>query len=723
VLQQAVVWAGAWLLVAAALLVGLGHRVRGGHQLASLALVGTTAAAAWAAQAALLGEGLHPGVAAGITLAAGTVVVVAWRRWTPCGHAAFAAACVSAAVFLAYVVSVVVEAHLGPWSLALALVLLALQLGTLLLLVAHTFEVIDVLCRTQWRRVGGARYVPGFAPKVSLHVPTHNEPPELVIQTLDALARLDYPDYEVLVIDNNTADERLWRPVQAHCARLGPRFRFFHLRPWPGYKSGALNFALSQTAADATIVGVIDADYVVEPGYLKDLVGHFADPRMAFVQTPQDYRDGDSRGRFGRALYLSYLYFFRISMAARNEGNGIIYAGTMGLIRRAALEAVGGWDEWCITEDAEVALRLLDAGYESLYVDRTYGRGLMPLDLAGLKRQRFRWAFGGMQLLRLHWRRLLLPWWPGKLTPAQRWLYLSGGLQWLNDPLAFGFTLLLLVGSGALLISGSLSLQPIVGMTLLMPPLFVLFGVLKFVWAFRVRAGCTSREALDALTVLLGLTWTVSLACVRGLVSRQGEFLRTPKQGERPRLRDVLRVVRWETGVGAICTVAGLALMLPGHPSFASARAVMIVLLGWQAAMYLSALRTGLWSLREARAPGTPVARPTAGLRRVTWGRFAAACRSAAWPAGSAVAAGAVLYLALTPAPVNDGVLGAPPASAPSAAPSPPRDPTSAVVDPTTQRAERGDSLRHGDRHGRVPGDSPLGERDRAAPSLTSGVR
>ena len=84
-----------------------------------------------------------------------------------------------------------------------------------------------------------------------MHVPAYNEPPDMLIETLDALARLDYPNFEVIVIDNNTRDEAIWRPVEAHCRRLGERFRFFHVAPLAGFKAGALNYALQQTAADA----------------------------------------------------------------------------------------------------------------------------------------------------------------------------------------------------------------------------------------------------------------------------------------------------------------------------------------------------------------------------------------------------------------------------------------------------------------------------------------
>src|SRR5207253_2933562 len=185
------------------------------------------------------------------------------------------------------------------------------------------------------------------APKVSIHVPAYNEPPAMLIETLDALARLDYPDFEVLVIDNNTRDEPVWRPVEAHCAQLGARFRVFH------------------------------ADYVVDARWLRDLTPGFQDARVAVVQAPQDYRDGDESA-FKAMCYAEYRGFFHIGMITRNERNAIIQHGTMTMVRRAQLVSCGGWAEWCITEDAELGLRIFEAGFDATFVPASYGRGLMP---------------------------------------------------------------------------------------------------------------------------------------------------------------------------------------------------------------------------------------------------------------------------------------------------------------------------------------------------------
>jgi cellulose synthase/poly-beta-1,6-N-acetylglucosamine synthase-like glycosyltransferase len=600
--RESVIYAGIALVFSSGLLFALGNRLRRAHWLASLSAIGATAAATWKIQMVLAHATLPFASTIALYLVLGMCVTALFEHWNAAGHAAFTAVMASGAIFLAYVCYVIVTAHLGPWSLTFACLLLLLQVGTLVLLVANMFEIIDVVCRVRWKNEQGPKKVAGFAPKVSLHVPIHAEPPALVIETLDALARLHYLDYEVLVIDNNTVDEALWRPVEEHCATLGERFRFFHLLPWPGYKSGALNFALTQTASDAEIIGVVDADYVVEPEFLSDLVGHFSDPQVAFVQTPQDYRDQVSRGRYGRALYFAYQYFFDVSMATRNEYNGIIYAGTMGLIRRSALEQVGGWDEWCVTEDAEVSLRLLNCGHTSVYVPQTYGRGIMPLDYAGLKKQRFRWAFGGMQILRKHLGALLNPF-SGRLTWAQRFAYINGGLQWLNDPMTLGFTAVLLIGAGALLLGQSLKSQPLTGATILMPPLFLFFAIMRFLWAFRLRARCTWREALDALVVLLGLTWVVALACVRGLVSKQGVFLRTPKQAETPTFFDTIRIVWLELILGTTClTIAG-ALLRTHKLALLSTWTLTVFLLLWQSVIYFSAVRSSIWSYAEARPP------------------------------------------------------------------------------------------------------------------------
>nr|MDP9196800.1 glycosyltransferase [Pseudomonadota bacterium] len=340
-------------------------------------------------------------------------------------------------------------------------VLAGFQIILLAVMLIDALELTEVVWTRHRRRhfVPAREPLPDRVPKVSIHVPCYNEPPVMVKATLDALARLDWPDFEVLVIDNNTRDEAVWRPLEEYCQVLGPRFRFFHLPQWPGYKAGALNFGLSQTAPDAEIIGVIDSDYQVTPDWLRSTVPFFARPEVGFVQSPQDYRDWRS-DPFRVMCNWEYQGFFHIGMIQRNERNAIIQHGTMTLIRRPALEKLK-WAEWCICEDAELGLRLFQEGYEAVYMPDSFGQGLVPDSFSAYKSQRWRWAYGAVQILKRHWRELLPV--AGKLTAGQKYHFITGWLPWFADAAHLVFA------AGAIIWSAGL-LMPAVTETAAMVP-------------------------------------------------------------------------------------------------------------------------------------------------------------------------------------------------------------------------------------------------------------
>src|SRR6202166_3046372 len=266
-------------------------------------------------------------------------------------------------------------------------------------------------------------------PKVSIHVPAYFEPPEMLKQTLDAVARLEYPNFECVVIINNTPDPAFWQPIQDHCRALGERFKFINAEKVQGFKAGALRIAMERTAADAEIIGIIDADYVVDPDWLKDLVPVFADARVGLVQAPQDHRDSD-RSLMHYMMNGEYAGFFDIGMVQRNEENAIIVHGTMCLMRRAAMDMAGGWAGDTICEDTDLGLAIIEHGWLTHYTNHRYGHGLLPDTYEAFKKQRHRWAYGGFQIVKKHWRRFLPR--ASRLTPDQRWEFTLGWLNWLD---------------------------------------------------------------------------------------------------------------------------------------------------------------------------------------------------------------------------------------------------------------------------------------------------
>jgi exo-beta-1,3-glucanase (GH17 family)/cellulose synthase/poly-beta-1,6-N-acetylglucosamine synthase-like glycosyltransferase len=421
-------------------------------------------------------------------------------------------------------------------------------------IMAECVEMAQSLWRVQRRFAQPAPLI--SEPRVSIHVPAYNEPPEMMIETLNALAKLEYANYEVIILDNNTKDPAVWKPVEAHAAKLGPRFRFFHFDGVKGFKAGALNKALEMTDPAAEYVAVIDSDYQVTPDWLKVAIPHFGNPKIALVQGPQDYRDG-AENLFKAMAYQEYAGFFRIGMVERNEDNAIIQHGTMTIMRRPVLDAKQ-WATWCITEDAELGLRIFEDGHESVYIDRSFGKGLIPDTLAAYKDQRYRWAYGAMQIMKRHARALFSD--TTELTRSQRYHFVAGWLPWIADALSLLFTSAALVWS-ALMVYDSWTFDlPMMSLAAIALGLFaVKTGKTLLLYPFRVGTGF--KGALQASIAGLALSHTVGKAVWSGLFTSSMPFLRTPKCEDAAPIRQVLMLASEEL----------LLLVLIGIAVFATA--------------------------------------------------------------------------------------------------------------------------------------------------------
>jgi cellulose synthase/poly-beta-1,6-N-acetylglucosamine synthase-like glycosyltransferase len=594
---QALFLAGAWFFLSLVVMLMAGNRLRLTHVSISFA---------WLAVVLGLGDVLaltifgQPVEVIGLTALAvllGLVCIWRWRDWNAFGQVAWMATLIATAVFLVYAYFIVISAHLAPAYFIAAQMFIFLQTIASIVVLTHMFENIDVTCRVRWHnRMDRVNPAPGFLPMVSLHLPAYDEPPDVVKATLCKLAELDYPNYEVLVIDNNTPDEKTWQPLEILCRKLGPRFRFVHLGNWPGYKSGALNFALTQTSPSAELIGVVDADYLVDPCFLSELVPAFIDPQVAFIQAPQDYRDYKP-GSFAEAMYFSYEYFFEVPMQVRSEHNSIIFSGTMGLIRKSVLQEIGGWSEWCVTEDAEASLRVLKRGYKSLYFHKSMGRGLMPCTFAGLKRQRFRWCFGNIQILRKHWE-ALMPWahWidpQNHLTQAQRYFYLAGCVQWFSDAFNFAFLCFLIAGGAIKLISSHFTILPITVPWISFASIYIFLNLWRLIWVIRNALKVSWGLAFRSMYSMFSVGWVVTLASFQALIHSKTAFLRTPKTMSKVHVLNTLFLTQWEAIIGIICLAVG-ALVLALADRTPNTYFVGGLLL-WQSSLYLTSPVYGLF--------------------------------------------------------------------------------------------------------------------------------
>ncbi|MEG9621569.1 MULTISPECIES: glycosyltransferase [Pseudomonas] len=464
--------------------------------------------------------------------------------------------CGSVLVWIAYDYS---QQYSTWFSLTVGVLLALGALGVFIVLLTEAHELAEAVWIHKRRR----EFLPvqgdsAYRPKVSIHVPCYNEPPEMVKQTLDALAALDYPDYEVLVIDNNTKDPAVWEPLKAHCERLGERFRFFHVAPLAGFKGGALNYLIPHTAKDAEVIAVIDSDYCVDRNWLKHMVPHFADPKIAVVQSPQDYRD-QHESAFKKLCYSEYKGFFHIGMVTRNDRDAIIQHGTMTMTRRSVLEELG-WAEWCICEDAELGLRVFEKGLSAAYAHNSYGKGLMPDTFIDFKKQRFRWAYGAIQIIKHHAAALLR----GKgseLTRGQRYHFLAGWLPWIADGMNIFFTVGALLWSAAMIIVPQRVDPPL--MIFAIPPLALFFfKVGKIIFLYRRAVGVNLKDAFAAALAGLALSHTIAKAVLYGFFTSSMPFFRTPKNADSHGLLVAISEAREELFIMLLLWGAALGIYL-----------------------------------------------------------------------------------------------------------------------------------------------------------------
>lgn len=487
-----------------------------------------------------------------------------WCAWLRAYLAAMAAVVGCAVWFTS--LEVAAGAH-GLGANVLVLFIKALGLVSLLLALGSHLDLAWLLGRRRYPHRHGitSNVTVKRWPGVCFQVPTYDEPPELVIQTIQKLLEQDYAGrWMIQLIDNNTPEPRTWTPVREFCARYPQRIDFMHLENWPGYKAGALNEGIRRLPRWVEHVAIVDADYHVVPDFLRRVVSHLSDPSVAYVQTPQSYRQWE-QSRFLQSIYYNYDEYFQTRWPPRAESNGIICVGTMAVIRRSAIEAVGVWDGKCVTEDAELSVRLLANGWKGVFDHRPMGFGLMPLDFNGMRKQRFRWALGMIHIFRAHCKVLF-----GKqneerrLTLSQRLSFWGLANQFLSElvPLAcavaLALTAVLAATAGDRAGASGLLILPGAALTL-------------HVWAAGIRAFLTTASSrswfplFGSVIISFSISWIIAKACLCGFITTKAVFLRTPK---------VLHDQPWWAGIWAASAETALAVSIS-----------VLAIWSWQASM------------------------------------------------------------------------------------------------------------------------------------------
>ena len=439
--------------------------------------------------------------------------------------------------------------NLEAWYLAIPMLVLEVHAAIGLGLFAFSLWDVD-------RRP--ARRALRRLPSIAVVIPTYNEGPEILVPTIAAAVAME-PAHETWVLDDGERPEieELARSLGAH----------YVARPTHEHaKAGNLNHALG--IIDAEILAVLDADHVAAPDFLRATLGYFSDPRVALVQTPQDFYnvtsfEHGSGVAYGEPFHEQTL-FYRLLQPGKNRWNAAFWCGTNALVRTAALREIGGAATDTITEDIHTTIRFHRRGWKTVYHNEVLARGLAADDAAQYQLQRNRWGTGAMQVLRRE-----NPLLASGLTLGQRLGYAATLLGWFDSWRTLGFLLL----PPAVLLTGQI---PIIADGLTFAVMFGITYALQQAALYLLGRGAY-RPVLSIIFDLVRMSPNIT-ATLSLLVPRTPRFRVTPKgriAADRGRMEAPL-MLRLSLGVSFVAAaVYALHLVGPFDLGYASELAAL----------------------------------------------------------------------------------------------------------------------------------------------------
>lgn len=408
-----------------------------------------------------------------------------------------------------------------------------------------------------------ARFSESALPFITVQLPLYNEA-TVAGRLIEAAGRFDYPKdrFEIQVLDDSNDETRIISSKKVDELRARGVQAFYVRRPdRHGYKAGALDFGLK--TARGELVAMFDADFIPRPGFLRDIVHHFVEPKVGMVQTRWAHLNRNTN-LLTRVQALMLDGHHLVENCARfGSGCYFNFAGTGGMWRRQAIDDAGGWQHDTLTEDLDLSYRAQMVGYQFVYRPDVLTPSELPEDVSALRAQQHRWAKGTVQTARK-----LLPTvlhHPG-LSVHQR---VEAAFHMLPH---FAYPLMLML---SVLLLPALVLLPAADVrTMMLIDLPLCFGATGSIAMFYITAetsqGRSAWGAIKMMPILIGLgaglAPHLSGAVWSGLKQMSGEFVRTPKKGEaKPRYRMSARLPITELSLFMLCSVAVVAAFETGH--------------------------------------------------------------------------------------------------------------------------------------------------------------
>ncbi|MDC3188263.1 UDP-forming cellulose synthase catalytic subunit [Pseudoalteromonas elyakovii] len=307
-----------------------------------------------------------------------------------------------------------------PLALALGIGLLLAESYAWLVLILGFFQTINPLNR---KPIALGKDTANW-PTVDIYIPTYNEPLDVVKPTTIAAQSIDWPadKLNIYILDDGK------RPEFAEFAKqIGVGYL---TRPDNKHaKAGNMNHAMKATNGD--YIAIFDCDHIPARSFLQMTMGQFInDSKVCLVQTPHHFFSADPFERNlknHRKIPNENMLFYGLIQDGNDMWDATFFCGSCAVLRRSALEEIGGFAVETVTEDAHTALRMQRAGYKTTYINIPQAAGLATDSLSAHVGQRIRWARGMAQIFRLD-----NPLFGKGLNIAQRLCYLNAMLHFLS---------------------------------------------------------------------------------------------------------------------------------------------------------------------------------------------------------------------------------------------------------------------------------------------------
>lgn len=403
----------------------------------------------------------------------------------------------------------------------------------------HGLAALFLFLLDMWRPEHPAPSPPAAGLTVDVLIPTYNEEVGLLRRTVLGARNITYP-HKTYVLDDGDRPE-----VKAMAGELGVEYiaRAEHHHA----KAGNINHALRMTGGD--FVAVFDADHMPQPDFLDRTMGFFGDGRVAFVQTPQFFYNLSAFEEFSNTEtdehWEQQSMFFHHLQPGKQHWNAAFFCGTCAVIRRKALDEVGGIATDTITEDIHTSVLLHSRGWKSVYLDEHLATGLAPSDVVSYFKQRMRWALGNLRVMFI-----CNPLTRAGLSLAQRLSYFSSMYCW-----TIGFQKIVYYVTPPLML-----LTPLMPIDRFFTALVWLYfgNLLLQLFTYKALTGGRGRIFMDEMFNMLNF-WFLMRSFFRAMFGLGQKFVVTRKSGASSAVP--LSVVLPQLAVAGLCA-AGLVWWL-----------------------------------------------------------------------------------------------------------------------------------------------------------------